>query len=672
MAKYVKFSATVTWFDVKEEPEVKRPLTGLYYEVIYRRGNKDKKIGDGYLNDEGCFTISREETKKLPFDSKTYFETHIYSKTEECDVFWRKRKTGQHTRGEIVFSTQYSGELTRGEFWMNYDAEDNRKRIFIAHLLNQATIFVKNKYGYKPPKVKCVFPYTEEERKVSACSGNLIMLIGDAWGGLLHTLFHEYAHALQHDAWPLSQRKAGMNHDYYMDFTANISKERGLNAVFVEAFADYFANRVYDVIKFKLGNIPFTDSLEEVETTTKERGEGNENSVAAFLYDLTDDTDKEKSYYVRDEKILFQTPLEPMDRIKYSDKKMFNTIKNLKKINLYYLVKKLYSDYPDDVEGIKLLLTMNGISPHNIRTKRIDSKRDIFEIEWEPGGTKTSKWLDDDLKSSETEGPCKTYQDECNVFLSSIKKPEKCIVSSGPLKNKESYCFKYSDVKPLFETGDNAVVIKIQGRCTEKEATEYESCYCLVGFDSFRVDDEFVILPNILLAENGTSIDGVKVSSSSHNVFIDGHFNILMEYGSYFCVFFENYTFNDVQLEFDGDSDGSFLRVTASDQVENSMNKNYVDLVGKTALARISRLMFRNINFDATCLRIDCEGSSEKIKALKRIILSTKPAHQKFSNSPRHVIGENNGGTLFDDETRRKLEKAKTTSVKVPMKPKKK
>ena len=127
-----------------------------------------------------------------------------------------------------------------------------------------------------------------------------------------------------------------------------------------------------------------------------------------------------------------------------------------------------------------------------------------------------------------------------------------------------------------------------------------------------------------------------------------------------------------MQLEFDRDSDGSFLRVTASDQVENSMNKNYVDLVGKTALARISRLMFRNINFDATCLRIDCEGSSEKIKALKRIILSTKPAHQKFSNSPRHVIGENNGGTLFDDETRRKLEKAKTTSVKVPMKPKKK
>ena len=94
MVKYVNFSATVTWFNVKEAPEVKRPLTGLYYEVIYRRGNKDKKIGDGYLNDEGCFTISREETKKLPFDSKTYFETHIYSKTEECDVFWRKRKTG--------------------------------------------------------------------------------------------------------------------------------------------------------------------------------------------------------------------------------------------------------------------------------------------------------------------------------------------------------------------------------------------------------------------------------------------------------------------------------------------------------------------------------------------------------------------------------------------------
>ena len=85
------------------------------------------------------------------------------------------------------------------------------------------------------------------------------------------------------------------------------------------------------------------------------------------------------------------------------------------------------------------------------------------------------------------------------------------------------------------------MVIKIQGRCTEKETTEYESCHCLVGFDSFRVDDEFVILPNILLAENGTSIDGVKVSSSSHNVFIDGHFNILMEL-AHTSVFFSKTT----------------------------------------------------------------------------------------------------------------------------------
>ena len=674
MSDYVKFSAKVSWFNYREKERAERPLTGLLTKIYYHRRDDYKLLKEDYLSSDGLITVSVKKTKKLIFDKDTEFITEIYSKTEYCKVFWRKRVGSRRNYSVLNFSTKYSGELTRGEMAFNFDADDIRKRIFIAHLFNLAGKFILCNYNYnKIPKADCIYPYTEKSTPTSNAGSGMIRIIECDWSRVLFVVFHEYAHILQDKAWPASQNDSGMQHNDGMDFTVNTSKERGMNAAFVEAFADYFANRVYDVNKNLFGRITLGDQFEHMDTQKDVDGEANERSIASFLYDLTDSLSEERSQAkIPSDDLMWQAPLDPFDRIRYSDEELFDVIRKLKKINLFYLVGSLCSRHPEDKESMKLLLTMNGIAPHNIRTSRIVEEYDLFEVNWEPGGAKRSIWLDKNAEKTKEMGFCKTNQDECTVYLSSIDNPGKVLDKSGVLKDERYYGFKYSMVKPYFDRGDNAVVIKVKGKCTEKEVTEYESCYCLAGFQSYLDGDKFVLLPDIINCDKDEYRYGrVRVSTGAMDTRVDGKYNFRMENGSYFRLNFTRFTFNDVWLEFDGNCDGSCFEICVSDQRDLSMQKYYSDLAGSTPLIRLKRSAFPNLDFDASFVRINYKGNPDKPQILKRVILSTKKNPAQFGNI--HVPYES-GDSEIGKNLRDLLESSKKEEYKIPPKkqPKKK
>ena len=669
------FNISVFWINDKETNEkvIRHPLIGLYTEIYYRRGKKRKLIGDGYLDENGRMFAVHRKNRYYVFDKDTTFETIVYSRTERCDVFWRKRSTSRHNYGMLTTFTKCSGDTTIDEITFSYDLDDINRRVFIAYALHIAETFIKKNYNYKPPKADIIYPYTEKSTPTSNAGSGMIRIIDCDWSRVLFVVFHEYAHILQDKAWPASQNDSGMQHNDGMDFTVNTSKERGMNAAFVEAFADYFANRVYDVNKNLFGSITLGYQFEHMDTQKDVDGEANERSIASFLYDLTDSLSEERSQAkIPSDDLMWQAPLDPFDRIRYSDEELFDVIRKLKKINLFYLVGSLCSRHPEDKENMKLLLTMNGIAPHNIRTSRIVEEYDLFEVNWEPGGAKRSVWLDKNAEKAKEMGFCKTNQDECTVYLSSIDNPGKVLDKSGVLKDERYYGFKYSMVKPYFDRGDNAVVIKVKGKCTEKEVTEYESCYCLAGFQSYLDGDKFVLLPDIINCDKDEYRYGrVRVSTGAMDTRVDGKYNFRMENGSYFRLNFTRFTFNDVWLEFDGNCDGSCFEICVSDQRDLSMQKYYSDLAGSTPLIRLKRSAFPNLDFDASFIRINYKGNPDKPQILKRVILSTKKNPAQFGNI--HVPYES-GDSEIGKNLRDLLESSKKEEYKIPPKkqPKKK
>ncbi len=653
--EYGYFNVSVGWFNPEEEGRPFHPLSGLAYEVYYhRKGNKTaKRIAKGYLDENGKAAIEEKASRYRVFDKDTSFVTYIYSKTEDSKVFWRRTENGVDNVSEHYFYTQCSGKTTTTTRTFNIRDDGVRRRLFIASMLHIAGRFLKEAYGLEPKTVKCLYPdsFTKKDVSFADVSKNTIHIIENDYNGRpLKTIFHEYGHIYQRMFIP-NKLFDSTGHSSAMDLSVNRSKEEGIRQAFIEGHATYFASRVVDKYKTLLGTGKIVSDLvfENMDTTASFGGEGNEAHVYHFLYDLTDGYGSERSLYSADGVITHQLMMDNEDKIRYSDSEIHSIFKGLKEPNLYNFVCELLNRHSNDMLKINLLLTMNGIAPCNIRTKKVDKKKDIFEVEWEPGGAETS-CASSDCKNNEM-GVCKTNQDECIVNLYAPNELNVVIASSGVVKKKRSYEFKWSKVGYLQDRGYNYVAVKIKGVAPLEPKTEYESTYCCAGFAPFYDGKEtLTILPSMFNKFNCKEpkeydIDGLKVNVSWEKVDYDNRFRFKLERSTLIKFEFKDKTFNYLDINCAGNlgNDDPVYLVTVIDKEGKRIEKRYPEKD-----VRVMRGLYANLSIDGCTFMIQVLNYVEESQIIKRIVFSNKERLKPIGSHTKAPEGLGKG--VFSDK----------------------
>ena len=675
--EYGYFNVSVGWYNPEEEGHPFHPLSGLAYEVYYhRKGNKTaKRIAKGYLDENGKATIEEKASRYRVFDKDTSFVTYIYSKTEDSKVFWRRTENGVDNVSEHYFYTQCSGKTTTTTRTFNIRDDGVRRRLFIASMLHIAGRFLKEAYGLEPKTVKCLYPdsFTKKDVSFADVSKNTIHIIENDYNTrALQVLFHEYGHIYQKMFIP-GRLFDGAGHSSGMDLSVNRSKEKGIRQAFIEGHATYFASRVADKYKTLLGKGKMVSDLvlEKMDTTAPYGGEGNEANVYYFLYDLTDGYGAERSLYLADGVVTHQLMMDSEDKIRYSDSEIHSIFKGLKEPNLYNFVCEVLSRHPNDTLKINVLLTMNGIAPCNIRTKKVDKKKDIFEVEWEPGGAETS--CTSSGCGDKEKGVCQTNQDECLVNLYAPNELNVVIASSDVVKKKKSYEFKWSNVDYLQDRGYNYVAVKIKGIAPLDPKTEYESTYCCAGFPPFFDGKEtLTILPSMFnkyscKEPKEINIDGIKVKVSWEKVSFDNHFYFDLENASYIRFEFIDKTFNSLDISFVGNigrEEPSYL-VTAIDKDGKRFEKYYPEKE-----IRLATKLNANLGVDGCNFLIQVVNDVEASQIIKRIVFSNRQRLKPIHTGPRETEGL--GSSVFVGKNIHDVIEGVVPSGKKPIKAKKK